>query len=418
MSQIQTLGTSGAFLKQRYESSKVQRGYFTQRRLLADIPKDTTMSGSAFQVDIKYAPMSTRAMNVPDALAIGGPDLYAAFNIPNVNRDYSIAQVSEAAFDAASDDAGSMIKLKAQTLDGAFDAAYESVAIQLWGNGGVLRGVLANTSFATTVATLTNVSDAKQFFPGMGVQASAASDDGTGGGGALNGGAIGIVVGVDYQAGTVTFNNNLSTIWGASLAQNSGFFMSTDYGKGYVGLGGWNPYAAPSATTFFGVNRTSNIVGLSGWRTTGNGQSYEDTVTDLAVQMCSIGALDDDSRRMYVNPIEWGQWAKTQNSKVIYDRGPVKSFSTPDLMFEALMFMTPNGPMPIISDVQCPQGYGRIVQLSKLKLMSQGAICRPALGWSNMEWFPNYQDSVYQTRLVTSAFLKCLQIDCLGICKF
>jgi hypothetical protein len=418
MGQIQTLGSSGTFLRQRYESEKVKKGYFSQRRLLADVPKDTSLSGAAFQIDVKFAPMSTRAMNVPDALAIGGPDQYAPFNIPNINFDFSVAQVSEAAFAAASDDAGSMIKLKAQTLDGAYDTAYESVAVQLWGNGGVLRGVLANTNFNTPVATLTNVGDAVNFMTGGGFQASAASDDGTGGGGALNGGAIGYVVGVDYQGGTVTFNANLSTIWGASLAQNSGFFMSTDYGKGFVGLGGWNPYTAPSATTFFGVNRTQNLVGLSGWRVTGNGGPYEDSTMDLVARMCSIGALDDDTRRMYVNPIDWGQWSKTQNSKVIYDRGKVASFSTPDLMFEALMFMTPNGAMPILSDVQCPQGYGRIVQLSKMKLMSCGEICRPAMGWANMEWFPNYQDSTYQARMMTNAFLKIIQPDCFGVVKF
>ena len=418
MGQIQILGTSGAFLKQRYESGPIRKGYFTKRKLLADIPKDTTASGAAFQLDVKYASSSTRAFNVPDALTIGGPDLYAPFNIPNINFDYSTPQVSEAAFMNASDDAGAMIKLKAQTLDGAYDTAYESVAVQLWGNGGVLRGVAANTSYATTVLTLTNVGDAVNFRPGAGYQASAAADDGTGGGGALNGGAIGYCVGVDYQAGTVTFNANLSTIWGASFATNSGLFMSTDYGKGFVGLGGWNPYTAPSATTFFGVNRTVNVVGLSGWRVTGNGVAYEDSTMDLVTRMCSIGALDDDSRRMYVNPIDWGNWSKTQNSKVIYDRGQVKSFSTPDLMFEALMFMTPNGPMPILTDVQCPQGYGRVVQLSRLKLMSQGEIFRPSMGWSNLEWFPNYQDSVYQARFVTSAFLKVNQPDSTGIVKF
>jgi hypothetical protein len=87
-------------------------------------------------------------------------------------------------------------------------------------------------------------------------------------------------------------------------------------------------------------------------------------------------------------------------------------------MFEALMFMTPNGPMPILTDVQCPQGYGRVVQLSRMALMSQGEIFKPSMGWANLEWFPNYQDSVYQARFVTSAFLKCNQPDCLGIVKF
>jgi hypothetical protein len=421
MSQVFTFPSSGPVLKQRYESSKVRKGFFDDRPFLSDVPKDESMSGSAFQFSVKFAAMSTRAISVPTALAAGSPDQYVAFNVTNIYKDYAVAQIAGEAFDAAIDDAGAMIKLQAEALDGAYDSAYESMSLQLYSNGGGLRGVLANTVFTTAVATLTNVGDAVNFWPGQPIQMGAANDDGTGGTGTINAGNIGYVIGMDWQAGTVTFSQqqfgvatNLVTIWPA-VAQNCGLFANGDYGAGFVGLAGYNPVAAPSATLFFGVNRTQNVQGLSGWRIVGNGNAYEDSTMDLLTRMCSIGAKPD---RMYINPIDWGQWAKTQNSKVIYDRGQVSSFSTPDLMFEALKMMGPKGPVSIIADVGVKQGSGRVVQLSELALMSRGPICRPSNNWGNIQWLPSYNDDVYQTRLVSRAFLKVLRPAAVGVVTF
>jgi hypothetical protein len=410
MSQVFDFTAAGPILKQRYESKKVQTGFFEDRPFLADVPKNETMGGSAFQVAIKYAPMSTRAFTVPNALANGSPDQYKAFNVTNTYNDYAVVQLSGPAIDQTQGDENAMIKLLTEAFDGAYDAAYESQSLQLYGNGGAARGQLSNSAFATTVATLVSAGDAVKFWAGQVIQSSI--DDGTGGNNTKAGTLT--VAGVDYQGGTVTMTGNLSAGI-ASIAQNDFFFMFGDYGAGFVGLAGWNPVTAPSATLFFGVNRTANLVGLSGWRVVGGGAAYEDSTTDLVARMCSIGVKPN---RMYVNPIDWANWAKTQNSKVIYDRGQVPSVSTPELMFESLKMMTPKGPMDILADVGVQQGQGRVMQLDQLELMSNGKICRPSNNWANLMWLPSYTDDIYQTRLVSRSFLAVYRPCALGVVSF
>lgn len=413
MGQIFDFTAAGPILKQRYETDEVERGFFVDRPFLSDVPKSEDMTGAAFQIAVKFATMSTRAPTVPGALANGSPDQYVAFNVQNIYNDYGVVQLSGPAIDQTSSDEGAMIRLLTEAFDGGYDAAYESMANQLMGNGGGSRGQVNNTSFNSQTLTLVLVGDAVKFWAGQIIQAS--SDDGSNG--ASNAGTRAgslTVQGVDYQGGTVTMTGNLSTGIPA-IAQNDYLFMNGDYGAGFLGIGAWNPYTAPTSALFLGVDRTKNLVGLSGWRVTGGGAAYEDSTTDLVARMCSIGAKPN---RMYVNPIDWGQWAKTQNSKVIYDRGPVSSFSTPELMFEGLKMMTPKGPMDIIADVNIPQGYGRVMDLRKMKLKSNGKICRPSNNWANLMWLPNYTDDTFQTRLVSRAFLAVNDPKSLGVVKF
>ena len=335
MSQIFDLTAAGPILKQRYESKRVQVGFFEERALLADVPKDETAGGAAFNIAIKYAPMSTRNHTVPGALANGAPDQYTTFAVPNgLYNDYAVVQLSGSAVDQASGDENSMIKLTTEAFDGAYDSAYESQSKQLHGNGGSARGQVG--SISGSVITLTQVGSAVSFWPGQVLQASV--DDGTGGAGVYTGTMT--VQGVDYQGGTVTMTA-APTAGIPGIGVNSYLFMVNDYGIGFVGLAGWNPTTAPTSSSalFFNVPRYINVVGLSGWRFVGNGAAYEDSTTDLTTRMCSMKGVKPN--RMYVNPIDWGQWAKTQNSRVIYDRASVPSFSTPELMFEALKMMTP-----------------------------------------------------------------------------
>ena len=414
MSQIFDFTAAGPILKQRYESKPVERGFFADRPFLADVPKNETLGGSAFQVAIKYAPMSTRAPTVPGALANGSPDQYAAFNVTNIYNDFAVVQLSGAAIDQTQGDENAMIKLLTEAFDGAYDTAYESQSRQLWGNGGGSRGQIpaSGQTLSSATLTLTNVGDAVNFWGGQVIQA--APDDGstptTVRAGTLT------VKGVDYQAGTVTFTVGLS-VGISAIAASDFLFMSGDYGAGYVGLGGWNPATAPGSTLFFGVDRTKNIVGLSGWRVNGYGAGYEDTLTEMVARMCSIGALKG-KKRCYMNPIDWAQFAKTQNSKVIYDRGSVASVSTPEVMFEALKMMTPKGPMDIVADVHCPQGVGRVIGIDNVELLSNGKICRPSNNWANLMWLPSYLDDIYQTRLVSRSFLQCRAPYELGVATF
>jgi hypothetical protein len=413
MPQVFDFQAAGPILKQRYESDPVLNGFAEDHAFLADVPKDESSDGAAFQIAVKSAFMSTRNVTVPGALSSGGPDKYVAFNVLNVYNDYAVAQLSGPAIDAARSNEGAMIKVLTEALDGAYASAYESQARQLMGNGGGSRGQITNSTFATQVATLSNTGDALRFWEGQVIQVS--SDDGSNGSSnaGLRTGSL-TVSGVDYQAGTVTFSANMST-GVAAIAQNDYLFMSGDYGAGFLGLGAWNPVTAPTSALFLGVDRTRNIVGLSGWRINGKGQAYENTLTTLFARMNSMGARPD---RCYLNPIDWAQFSNTQNNKVIIDKGKTPSMSTPELSFESLTMATAKGPINIIADIDIPQGYARACELKHLTLRSNGKICRPSNNWIGNMWLPSYTDDIFQARLVSRSFLVCREPKSLGVAQF
>ena len=409
MSQVFDYAAAGPILKQRYESSPVLTGFFEDYAFLADVEKDETSDGGFFQINVKYAYMTTRNRTVPGALANGSPDAYAAFNIPTLYNAYAVAQLSGTAVDNAKSSEGATIKLLTEAMDGAYISAYEDQAEQLMGNGGGARGQVNNSSVATTVLTLVNAGDAVKWVPGAVVQA--ASTDGTSG--SVRAGTL-TVAGVDYQAGTITMTGNLSTGIPA-IAQNDYLFMIGDFGTGFPGLGAWNPYTAPTSTLFYGQDRTKNLVGLSGWRFTGNGAAYENTLTTAFARMCSIGARPD---RCYMNPIDWAQFANTQSNKVYIDKAKTPSMNTPELSFESLTMMSPKGPVKIMADITVPQGYARIVELKHLTLRSNGKLCRPANNWIGNIWMPSFTDDIIQARLVTRSFLVCREPKSLGVVQF
>ena len=416
MSQVFDYQAAGPILKQRYEDSGVLNGFFEDYPFLADVPKDESSDGSAFQVTVKSAYMSTRNRTVPGALANGSPDIYQPFNIQTLYNDYAVAQLSMTAVDNARSDEGAMIKVLTEAMDGAYISAYESQANQLMSNGGGMRGQVANTTYTGNVITLTNPGDAVKFWQGQVLQVSVANDDGAGGLGVAATSPLAgtlTVYGVDYGAGTVTTTANLNSIVG--LVTNSGLFMIGDYGTGFPGIGAWNPITAPTSTLFYGVDRTRNIVGLSGWRYNGQGRAYENSLTYLLARMCSAGAKPD---RAYMNPIDWAQFANTQTNKVIIDKAKTPAMGTPELSFESLTIMSPKGPVKIMADITVPQGYCRIVELKHLTLRSNGKLCRPANNWIGSMWLPSYTDDIVQARLVTRSFLVSREPKSTGVIQF
>jgi hypothetical protein len=414
-------------LKQRYETQEVLNGFFEDFPLLADLEKDEGSGGGFFQINVKLARMSTRNATVPGALGNGSPDQYFKFNIPTLYNDYAVAQLAGPAVDNASVSEDATITLLTEAMDGAYGTAYESQAIQVMNGGGGMRGQVNNTTFTGTVINLVNVGDAVKFWDGQVLQVSKANDDGAGGLGItpttpLVGSLT--VAGVDYQVGTVTVTTALST-GVPSIAQFSGLFMTNDYGTGFPGLGAWNPYTAPTSTidpmlNYIGGNagslgRTANTVGLSGWRFTGGGASYVTTMTNACARMNSIGAKMD---RCYLNPIDWGQFANTQNNLVFIDKAKTPSQNTPTLSFETLTFMTSKGALKIMGDITLPQGYARLLELKHLTLRSNGKICRPANNWIGKVWMPSFTDDIVQARLVTRSFLVAREPKSLGITQF
>lgn len=81
------------------------------------------------------------------------------------------------------------------------------------------------------------------------------------------------------------------------------------------GLGDWCPAADPGATAFNGVNRTADIVALSGVRLTSAeiaGLSTEQRIKKLATRMGRIGRAPE---AIFVNPEKWQDLADALESR-------------------------------------------------------------------------------------------------------
>ena len=420
--QVYDFQAAGPVLKQKYESKPVENGFLQDHTLLADVAKEENASGAAFQIDVKSAFTSTRNVSVGGALSNGAPDQYVAFNVLNIYKDFVLALLSGEAVDAVQEDEGGMIDLLSESIDGAKESGYESQAQWLHSNGGGMRGQVSNSSYATSICTLTNVGDTLKFWQGQVIQASVANDDGAGGlGVAVTQPLPGTltVYGVDYQAGTVTFTTNMAT--GIPLlVQNSGLFAVNDYAQGFLGLAAWNPVTAPSTvanggTLFLNVDRGRNVVGLAGWRFTGGGSPYENTITKALARMSQFRAQPSDG---YMNHIDWAQFANTQNAKVIIDKGKTPAVSNADLSFETLTVMGPKGAVRIKPDVNVVQGTMRLVNHKTLYLKSNGKLVRPVRNWIGSMWLPSWTDDILQARFVTRSFLVSRRPMDLGIITF
>lgn len=402
MSQILDINAASNILKQRYESDEVETEFVREHAVLADVPKDEKAGGQAFNIAVKFAPMSTRGVTVPLALGNGGPDQYAKFNIPELYSDYSVMQMSGLAADAAMGDENAMVKLASETLDGGFLAAYDSLANAMFGNGGGARAQLNGAAISGATVTLADAQTALRFWANQVIQFS--SDDGTGGAGVRSGSLT--VSGVDPIGGTVTFTTNV-TAGIPSAGVSDYLFMNGDYNALFTGLAGWIPqpgYTFTAGVKFFGQDRSLNTVGLGGWRYAGNGAAYEDTLTQLAAMVTQYTGKPD---RIYVSNLDFAQMAKQQSGKVFFDRASAPAFDHPEIQFEGLTFVHPKGKAMIVADAYCPTGHFYMLTMNTWKLYSMGKICRPDNNWVGQMWLPSYTDDVKQARLVTRAFLGC-----------
>jgi hypothetical protein len=400
-------------LKQRYESKPVESLILKEHPSVADMPKDESKGGAAWNIAIKYAVMSTRATTVPTALANGSPDQYGKFTITNgLYNDYAVMQLSGVARDEARmGGPDSMVKLVDETLMGGYQAAYDSVANDIFGDGGGSRGQLSPSSTVNTATiTLADPTQCLKFRVGMLVQS--ASDSGSYLLASPAGVRVGSVqlTGVDPVGGTLTasqtWNVAIPAIQasGTTTANTSDYlFAYGDYAARFPGLGSWivPPGTTITSTPFFNQNRLVNTL-LAGWNYAGGGANYEDTIAQLCAMVCQA---DGNPNRIYVNPMDFVQLGKQQSAKVRFERASVPSFTDPTLQFDGFSFVHPKGKADIVSDTFCPIGHFYALTMSSWTLYSNGKICRPDNDWAGDFWLKSYTDDVQQSRIITRAFI-------------
>jgi hypothetical protein len=137
-----------------------------------------------------------------------------------------------------------------------------------------------------------------------------------------------------------------------------------DFGSKTSGLADWIPDAAPSATAFFGVNRTADVQRLGGLRTVSSAP-IEEAMQDALSQQFAAGGRPDYG---FINPIDMGNLinslgAKVQRTKITGSTG---------VGYSAVVVDSPAGEVKMVSDVNCPRSKIYLLQMDTWTYASAG----------------------------------------------
>jgi hypothetical protein len=398
-------------LKHRYTEEQIETLAFDSPAF-AELPKDTKKGGDLYIGAIRSAIPSSRSASDAQAFSNGNASQYLQWQCPYFD-DYGAANVSGRAIDRANGDENAMVNNVAGELDGMFEAHAQSLGSATWGNGGGSIGQISS-GFNTTTITLTNVSQAVNFW--IGQQLQAAVDDGSLGAsnaGLLSAGAIATVTGVNIGTGVITCAAGWSTAIPA-LTSAAYLFMAGDYGAKFYGIPAWipPPNVTVTSTPFCNVNRAQDPVRLSGRQYTGNGAPKSESMTQMSILLRLLRGKPD---RFYVNHLDYADILKECGSRVTYDS--VEAFKNPQISFPSATVKTETGDIKIVPDPFVPVGFGWMIQLNTWLIASMGKTPK-IQDFDGQDWLRQQGADIFQTRSVSRLTSYCMAPFKNGVVQF
>lgn len=337
---------------------------------LGILAKDTKAAGlgDTIKVPLRYGLPQGRSATAGTVLGNNTNQTsskYKAWAI-GVVPDYAAAQITGDVIDRSKTNIGAFIQGVKSEIDGAMRQLKRSLVHALYHNGGGAIGQISAASVVgTTTITLAATTDVVWFEVGQILQA--ATTDGTTG--SVKSGTVSITA-IDRNLGTITASGN----WTAGISTVAALdflFVQGDFGLKLSGLDAWIPKTAPSATTFFGVDRTADVQRLSGVRYTSSlaGMAIEEALLTATELVSRQGGMPDT---IMMHTQDFANLQKSLGSRVRYTT--TQAFDAPQVGFKAIELILGDNEVRIYADRDCPQGTMYVLQLDTWMLYSLGSL--------------------------------------------
>jgi len=340
-------------LKAHYTDERIYNMVYKDNALLALMPKMEQFGGKNLPIPIIYGNPQGRSQNFATAQANKTSSKITDFVLTR-NHDYSLASIDNETLEASKGNSNAFMEAATTEIDGAINSATRSLAISMYRTGSGSIGQ-CNATVTGTSLQLKNAEDVTNFEVGQKVVFSS-----TDGGGSVS--AAVAITAVNRDSGELTLAAS------TSLTANYYIFVEGDYDAKIKGLQAWLPNSSPSATPFFGVDRSVDPVRLAGVRYDGSA---------LPIEEALIGAIHRVAREsgkpshVFMSFSKWDELAKALGSKVQYIEEAVK-VGEANLNFRGIMIHGPKGPVKVIADQNCPSDRAFLLQLDVWKLYSLG----------------------------------------------
>ena len=259
-----------AALKVHYTSDRIENLTYPTNPLFAMMTKTQDFGGRNLPVPIIYGNPQGRSANFVNAQTNVTNTQITDFILTRVT-DYGLATIDGEVIEASQGDNNAFMRAVATEIDGALSSLARSASIAMYGSGSGKIGQISATSSVTTVIDLADINDITNFEVGMTLVLSTAD-----GGGTVKTGTTAITD-IDRDIGQITVATDISTFTPIGAVLDF-IFVEGDYDAKMSGLAAWVPATAPSATLFFGVDRTSDVTRLGGIRIAGAGAPIEEVI--------------------------------------------------------------------------------------------------------------------------------------------
>lgn len=344
-----------ALYKILYPQGHVPDATYQDFPFLSLIGRDESFYGTSMYLPLKYGNGNKRSSTFTNAQGNSSPTSNVGFTVTRAS-DYAVAYIDHQSMEASEKDQGAFVDIFKHEVDAAMKASVISEAQSLAGDGtGIIGQISASSNVGTPSITLADISQVVNFEVGNVLVVTASV------GGAARAGTVTLTA-VNRKTGVLTASGN----WTAGIAAAAAgdyIAIEGDLNVKPKGFSAWVPESDPSSTAFFGVDRTPDLLRLSGVRDDYSAKPIEEALVLAGTDMNLQGAACD------YGFIAFAKHAELENalgSKVQY----VDVMSPIGIGFRGIKLFTGKKPITILSDLTCKSDRLWLAQMNTWKLRS------------------------------------------------
>ncbi len=363
---IANMTTQDALLKEHYDRQMVENLVYKDHPFMALVPKYEQFGGRNMPFPLVYGNPQNRSATFSTAVGLTSSSSSEQFLMTRV-KNYSLAFLDNELLLASESNVDAFMQAAKIEIDGAINSISQDVAFGLArGSHGAKAQVLAEpTEAASTVLTLKNAKDAASLEKGQSIVIYSAT---SGGSQRIyaTGVTSGLISAVTRSSTTSTITIDVAYDSNGTIAANDYIFVSGDRGLKISGLQDWIPTSDPSATPFFGVDRSADTVRLGGVRTTGTGMNIEEALIQSSQDVADLGGGKPDY--CFMNFKQYAKLLKSLGSKVQFVDLDVNGV----VGFRGVMIHGAAGAIKVVPDRTIADQAAYMLQLDSWKLASLG----------------------------------------------
>ncbi len=357
-------------LKQHYTADRVEDMVYKDNPYFALIPKMENFGGKNLPIPIIYGNPQGRSKTFVTAQTAAASEHTRVTDFVLVRKkDYGVVTIDNETLEASMGNENAFIEARTTEIDGIINSLTRSLAVNMVRTADASIGqVLAEPAETVTTFTFTLLDIQQVTNIEVGQTLNIWS--------AISGGSQRTrdasvtdfpVAAVNRSTGVVTCTGTFDV--SGSIAANDYIFVKGDRGLGISGLEDWFPSSAPSATTFFGVDRSVDPTRLGGQRLDGTSMPIEEALIQGDATVSREGMK---ITHYFMNHRAMGDLKKSLGTKVQY----IDMHANARISFTGVLVDGSKGQIRCVADQNFPNNRIFGVNFEYLKFYSLGKAVR------------------------------------------